>query len=166
MKDILNKKHFDTILNFSRKITKGCKADDLSQHVILKVLQLDKTKIRALIDRKELDYYLWRVVSMMYFSESSTFNREEYGTRDFNKRINTIDLNDLTNVLQEPTDEDCITIDEVLNKSDLNEIERLIIDYYLEYNGSYTTMGNRLGIDKQTVSIKVREIIDKCKKLK
>jgi len=36
----------------------------------------------------------------------------------------------------------------------------------MEYNGNYTTMGDRLGIDRVTVTIKVKEIIEKCKKLR
>ena len=163
MNNILTQKHFDTILKFSRKTTKGVKADDLSQHVIMKLLQLEPKKIQSLIDREELNFYLWRVVSMMYFSSCSTFNREEYGTRDINKRIQTINYDDLEYNLTDES-EDKVTIEDVIEKNNLNEIERLFIEYYLKYNGNYTTIGSRLGIDKQTVSIKIREIIEKCKK--
>lgn len=165
MNDILTRKHFDLILSFSRKITKGVRADDLSQHVILKLLQFDRQKIKGLLYRGELEVYLWQVVKLMYINDHSSFNREEYGTHHFNKRLKTIDLDDVEYSLTIDQPER-ITLDEVIDKSKLNEMELLMIEYYLKYNGNYTTIGARLGIDKQTVSIKVREIIEKCKQSK
>ncbi len=165
MNNILTQKHFNTILKFSRKVSKGNKADDLSQHVILKVLQFDQQKLKGLIQRGELEIYLWQVVKRMYFNDHSTFNREEYGTHHFNKRLKTVELDSLEYILQSEVDE-CITIDEVITKAGLNEIEELTLRYYMEYNGNYTTMGDRLGIDRVTVTIKVKEIIEKCKKLR
>jgi len=163
--NILTRKHFDTILKFSRKVTKGNKADDLSQHVILKVLQFDEQKLKGLIQRGELEIYLWQVVKRMYFNDHSTFNREEYGTHHFNKRLKTVDLDSLEYSLQSEEVER-ITIEEVIDKTNLTELEQLTLRYYLEYNGNYTTMADRLDIDRVTVTIKVKEIIEKCKKLK
>jgi len=163
--DILTQKHFETILKFSRKVTKGNKADDLSQHVILKVLQFDRQKLKGLIQRNELEIYLWQVVKRMYFNDHSTFNREEYGTHHFNKRLKTVDLDSLEFLLTEEQNER-ITIDEIITKSKLTELEELTLRYYIEYNGSYTIMADRLEIDRVTVTIKVKEIIEKCKKLK
>ena len=165
MKYILTDKHFNTILKFSRKVSKGIKADDLSQHVILKVLQFDKHKLKGLIQRGELEIYLWQVVKRMYFNDHSTFNREEYGTHHFNKRLKTVDLDSLEFLLTEEQNER-ITIDEVITKSKLTELEELTLRYYIEYNGSYTIMADRLEIDRVTVTIKVKEIIEKCKNLK
>lgn len=146
---------------FSRKITKGFNSDDLSQHVILKVLQLNKDKIQALIDRKELDYYLWRVVSMMYFSEHSTFNREEYGTRDFNKRINTVELTEL--IIAEDSEDDSVDFTSIIDKAELTDIERMYLNAYKDANCNYTTCSSNLDISTSTISKYVKKAIEKCK---
>ena len=197
MNNILTQKHFDFILALCRKYSKNTNPKDLSQHIILELLEQDQTKLKKLIDSGEFGKWIGSYVKNQLKLGGSTYNRLEkgcYGSdnwlkvcslsnwSDFNNHSDGKEFDDydreiyLYGDFTTPSEYMNKRIDysrlererlkEVIDKANLNEIERLIIDYYITYNGNYTTMGDRLGIDRVTVTIKVKEIIEKCKKLR
>jgi RNA polymerase sigma factor (sigma-70 family) len=157
----LTNEHYKMIKAFSRKITKGINSDDLSQHVILKLLQKDTQFINGLIDREEFKYFIWRFVQNMQFRSGSSYNREEHGTSNKDGRLNTIELTEL--IIAEDSEEDSVDFTSIIDKAELTDIERMYLNAYKDANCNYTTCSSNLDISTSTISKYVKQAINKCK---
>lgn len=162
----LTNKHFSLIKNFSRKVSKGINADDLSQHVILKLLKKDIQFINGLIFRDEFDRWIWRFIQGTFNKSNSNFNIEMYdcynkGTiykKPINIELGTID------VINEPAYVNPMTeLKSIINNSDLTDMDRKYLDLYISKGCNYVTCSRETGIHSQTISHHVRKAIDKCR---
>ena len=160
MVTVLTNEHYNTILNFSRKITNGKNPDDLSQHVILNVLQKDNDFIKGLIDRREMTVYLWNVVRREYLLSHSSYNRIEYETFNLDDRIEKVSLNGLEFASE---DDEQISVFEVISNARLTDIERMYLNAYKDSNCNFRQCSRDLDISEQTISKYVKQAINKCK---
>lgn len=162
MVTLLTNEHYKTIINFSRKITKGDKADDLSQHVILKILQKDTQFVNGLISRgNEFNLFIWRFISRMYIHSGSSFNRVERETSDIKQRKIKVSL-DNVDLIEESKDES-IDLKSIIKRAGLTDIERMYLNAYIDNGMSYQKCSIELDIHHQTISRHVNKAIDKCK---
>lgn len=162
MVTLLTNKHYKTIRNFSRKISKGVNSDDLSQHVILKLLQKDTQFINGLIRRDEFDMFIWRFVKRMFTHSGSSFNRVETETYDTNQRKINVCLDNVDIV--EEIEEDEIDLKCIIKRAGLTDIERMYLNSYIDSGMSYTKCSYDLDISRQTISKHVKKALEKCRK--
>lgn len=162
MVTLLTNKHYTTIRNFSRKISKGVNSDDLSQHVILKLLQKDTQFINGLIRRDEFDMFIWRFVKRMFTHSGSSFNRVETETYDTNQRKINVCLDNVD--IAEEIDEDEIDLRCIIKRAGLTDIERMYLNAYMDNNANYLQCSNVLDVHWTTISKYVKKAIEKCKK--
>ncbi len=190
MVTVLTNEHYTIIRNFSRKISKGVNSDDLSQHVILKLLQKSNRFIKHLIEENDFNRYVWQFIKLMHNQDHSTFNREEYGTHHRENVIKTIPIDSLNIVYDSGLFKDdecdlnnkfrssmsykgiCSTdtmgydkdfIKGVIKKAGLTDIERMYLNAYVESGLSYTKCSSDLDISRQAISKHVKKAIEKCK---
>lgn len=182
----LTSEHFELIRTFSRKISKGVNSDDLSQHVILKLLEKNQTFVNELIDKKEFKFYIWRVIERMFKRDHSTYNREEYGTHHYESRLKTVNLDKWITLNDNDWDgyefltrnrfftcdyfRDAKSLDvsefnvkDIIDKANLTDVERMYLNAYIESNCNYTTCSSNLDISTSTISKYVKRAIEKCK---
>ena len=162
MVTVLTNEHYTTINNFSRKISKGVNSDDLSQHVILKLLQKDTQFINGLISRgNEFNLFIWRFISRMYTHRGSSFNRIETETFDIKQRKITVSL-DFVDIADEQKEED-IDLMSIILKAELTDLERMYLNSYIDSGCSYKQCSRDLDIHQQTISKYVKQALKKCK---
>lgn len=191
MVTVLTNEHYTTINNFSRKISKGVNSDDLSQHVILKLLQKNNKFIAHLIKENDFNRYIWQFVKLMYRQDHSTFNREEYGTHHVENRPKFINLDglmfyhkvisdrddvDIGNLLQRinllkefdsvfslEENKDNIDLGLIIKNAQLTDKERMYLNSYIDSGCSYKQCSRDLDIHQQTISKYVKQALDKCR---
>lgn len=162
MVTVLTNEHYTTINNFSRKISKGVNSDDLSQHVILKLLQKDTQFINGLIGRgDEFNRFIWRFIKRMHTHSGSSFNRVETETSDVKQRKITISLDDID--LIDNQIEDKIDLGSIIKRAELKDTERMYLNAYIDNGMSYTKCSKELDIHPRTISKHVKKALEKCK---
>lgn len=162
MVTVLTNEHYTIIRNFSRKISKGVNSDDLSQHVILKLLQKDTQFINGLISRgDEFNRFIWVFIKRMYIHSGSSFNRVETETSDIKQRKITISLDDID--LIDNQVEDNIDLISIIKRAELKDTERMYLNAYIDSGMSYSRCSKELDIHPRTISKHVKKALDKCK---
>lgn len=174
----LTEEHYSLIRNFSRKVSKGRNSDDLSQHVILKLLQKDTQFINGLIDRgDEFKRFIWRFVGRMHTHDHSSYNREEYGTHHSEQRPNFIDVNALVgakrvdknmishfNCVYPIYGNSNVNLKDLIKSTELTDMERMYLNAYIDNGLSFERTSTFLDIHRTTISKHVKRAIEKCKK--
>jgi len=161
----LTNEHYKTIHRFSQKISNGVNADDLSQHVILSILQKDKQFINGLIERGEFNFFIWKFISNTFNRSNSKFNRELYNSFNVNEvycKPNNVDI-DLVRLEVEET-ETIQDLTELIAGAGLTDLERMYINAYKDNFCSYKECSRGLDIHPRTISKHVKRAIEKCKK--
>tara|TARA_R110002167_G_scaffold106599_6_gene273250 strand:+ start:7229 stop:7723 length:495 start_codon:yes stop_codon:yes gene_type:complete len=162
MVTLLTNKHYTTIRNFSRKISKGVNSDDLSQHVILKLLQKDTKFINGLIRRDEFDKFIWVFIKRMFIHSGSSFNRVETETVDPMQRKIKVSLDGFD--FPSDMEDDEIDLKYIIKRAGLTDIERMYLNAYMDNNANYLQCSNVLDVHWTTISKYVKKAINKCKK--
>jgi len=162
----LTNEHYNTIRNFSRKISKGVNADDLSQHVTLKLLESNLIPDELFNKPKALNVWLYRFINIEFKLCGSSFNKvmhDSYtkGSEVIDKDLTTLNIFD---DIKDPLDD--INLSDVISKANLKDIERMYLNSYLESGCNYVQCSKNLDIHPQTISKYVNKAIDKCRKLK
>ena len=166
MVTLLTNEHYNTIRNFSRKISKGVNADDLSQHVTLKLLESNLIPDELFNKPKALNVWLYRFINIEFKLCGSSFNKvmhDSYtkGSEVIDKDLTTLNIFD---DIKDPLDD--INLSDVISKANLKDIERMYLNSYLESGCNYVQCSKNLDIHPQTISKYVNKAIDKCRKLK
>jgi len=162
----LTNEHYNTIRNFSRKISKGVNADDLSQHVTLKLLESNLIPNELFNKPKALNVWLYRFINIEFKLCGSSFNKvmhDSYtkGSEVIDKDLTTLNIFD---DIKDPLDD--INLSDVISKANLKDIERMYLNSYLESGCNYVQCSKNLDIHPQTISKYVNKAINKCRKLK
>jgi len=166
MVTLLTNEHYNTIRNFSRKISKGVNADDLSQHVTLKLLESNLIPDELFNKPKALNVWLYRFINIEFKLCGSSFNKvmhDSYtkGSEVIDKDLTTLNVFD---DIKDPLDD--INLSDVISKANLKDIERMYLNSYLESGCNYVQCSKNLDIHPQTISKYVNKAINKCRKLK
>lgn len=160
MVTVLTNEHYNTILNFSRKITNGKNPGDLSQHVILNVLQKDNDFIKGLIDKRDINRYLWQLVKLEYIQGNSSYNRIEYETHGKENRVTKVDIDNFDIFID---DTEQMNVFDIISNARLTDIERMYLNAYKDSNCNFRQCSRDLDISEQTISKYVKQAIKKCK---
>ena len=164
MVTLLTNEHYNTIRNFSRKISKGVNADDLSQHVTLKLLESNLIPNELFNKPKALNVWLYRFINIEFKLCGSSFNKvmhDSYtkGSEVIDKDLTTLNIFD---DIKDPLDD--INLSDVISKANLKDIERMYLNSYLESGCNYVQCSKNLDIHPQTISKYVNKAINKCRK--
>ena len=169
MKSILTDEHYRMILSFSRHFSNELEYKDLSQHVILELLDQPKDKIQAIIDKGEFGKWIGSVIRGQFYLGGSTYNRETKGCYGSNNWIKTVSIDEtnLCNTLSysyiiEDSDKD-INLDNATKYAKLTDKERMYLTAYIESGCKYEQCSINLDICPQTISIHVKKALEKCK---
>jgi hypothetical protein len=166
MVTLLTDEHYTTIRNFSRKISKGVNADDLSQHVTLKLLESGLIPDELFNKPKALNVWLYRFINIEFKLCGSSFNKVMHDSYTKGSEVIDKDLTTL-NIFEDIKDPlDDINLSDVISKANLKDIERMYLNSYLESGCNYVQCSKNLDIHPQTISKYVNKAIDKCRKLK
>lgn len=123
--------------------------DDLRQEIYLYILEMPKDKLHHLYQSGELKRYLYRTAWIMFNARNGSFYKKY---RIENEIYIEGEEEDLQGMIQD-----------VINNSNLNEIERLWLDIYIELDCNKTWIESRTGISKSAVAKQINKIIRKCK---
>ena len=164
MVTLLTNEHYNTIRNFSRKISKGVNADDLSQHVTLKLLESNLIPDELFNKPKALNVWLYRFINIEFKLCGSSFNKAMHdsytkGSEVIDKDLTTLNIFD---DIKDPLDD--INLSDVISKANLKDIERMYLNSYLESGCNYVQCSKNLDIHPQTISKYVNKAINKCRK--
>lgn len=165
MSSLLNKNHFETILNFSRKISKGVNSDDLSQYVILKLLNEPNLINDDVASKpKALKVWLYRFINIEYSLCSSSFNRYFYNS--YSKGREVIDVEITDSVIKQTSNnilDNTIDVYGLVKSSGVTDIERMYLNAYIDSDYNYRRCSDNLDIDKTTIKKHVKKALKKCR---
>lgn len=160
----LTTEHFNLIRGISQIVSKGVNADDLSQHVIMKLLQKDTQFINGLISRgKEFNGFMWRFIGRMHMHSGSSYNVVETETYDPNQRKIKVGYDKFVEVGYVDVSDHKLDFYELISRIELTDLERMYLNAYIESGCSYTTCSSNLDIHYTTIRKYIRRIIEKCK---
>lgn len=120
--------------------------DDLTQELYLEVRATKLERLKELFNSGNLKRYVYRLAYLSYNG------REGYFYQTYRKQLEI-----------EPDEGKVITLKEVLESVELNEMERMWIKCYLEHNGNYSWIEKDTAITRQHSSKRIKEIAIKCK---
>tara|TARA_R110002051_G_scaffold294358_1_gene359626 strand:+ start:707 stop:1210 length:504 start_codon:yes stop_codon:yes gene_type:complete len=163
----LESKHFKDILNYSRKISKGVNADDLSQHVIYKLLNEPALITKDVISKpKAFSVWLYRFITIEFSMCYSSFNRHLHNS--YNKGREIIDL-EVSDCLFEDVGtqfDNSIDVINLVKTSGLTDIERMYLNAYIDSDYNYRRCSDNLDIHPSTIKRHVKRAFDKCKSIR
>ena len=141
-------------MNLCKRIARG-EAKDLFQETFTYLLELPQEKLQALHDKDELSPYIFRAITVMWFSSNSLFNRK-YNTRYDNHQ----EIYDAVHNTEPYNHESDKIIEKYLTviNSDVSWFEGaerkdfavFLFDEYLE-EGSARKLAESLGVNYQTI---------------
>ncbi len=164
MSSLLNNNHFETILNFSRKISKGVNSDDLSQHVIFKLLNEPNLLNEDVLGKpKALSVWLYRFITVEFSLCYSSFNRSHHSSYNKGREIIDVELSDCLFKDVGSQFDNSIDVYSLIKSSGLTNMERMYLNAYIDSGYSYSQCSNDLDICYSAVSKHVRRALDKCR---
>lgn len=123
--------------------------DDLRQEIYLYILEMPKERLKSLYQSGELKPYLYRTAWIMFNGRNGSFYKKY---RIENEIYIEGEEEDLQGMIRE-----------IINESNLDEIERLWLEVYLELDCNKTWIESRTGISRSAVAKQINKIIRKCK---
>jgi len=175
MSTVLSSEHFETILNFSRKISKGVNADDLSQHVIFRLLNEPDLLTKHLMTQpKALNVWLYKFISVEYSLSWSVFNRHFHNSYNKGREVIDLDIKDcgwidghkkIRCLSKDVGGEYDLSIDayNLVKTSGLTDIERMYLNAYIDSGYNYRRCSDNLDIHHSTIKRHVKRAFDKCR---
>ena len=164
MSVVLTNEHYTTIKNFSRKITKGVNADDLSQHVILRLLNESNLLNADLLSKpKALNVWLYNFINVEHSMSWSVFNR--YFHNSYNKGREIIDV-EVSDCLFKDVDshfDNTIDVYSLVKSSGLTDMERMYLNAYIDSGYNFKQCSENLDIHYSTISKHVKRALNKCR---
>ena len=159
-------KNYDLIKQIACTIAKKSLVDceELCHIVILSILEGDQEKIEELIKKKQLRYWLVRMMMNQYNSSSSPYHNTY---REPEKRHREAKEDILlwfdSNMEKKIKDEEKIDfINSSLSK--MSFFDKTVIEIYYQHDHSLTTMAKATGIGKTTLFQSIKETKNELKK--
>jgi len=164
MSTVLSSEHFETILNFSRKISKGVNADDLSQHVIFRLLNEPDLLTKHLMTQpKALNVWLYKFISVEYSLSWSVFNRHFHNSYNKGREITDVEVSDCLFDDVGSQFDHSIDVYNLVKTSGLTDIERMYLNAYIDSGYNYRRCSDNLDIHHSTIKRHVKRAFDKCR---
>ena len=163
----LESKHFETILNFSRKISKGVNSDDLSQHVIYKLLNEPTLITEDVISKpKAFSVWLYRFITIEFSLCYSSFNRKIHNSYKKGREFVDVEISDCLFKDVGSKYDHSIDVYNLIKTSGLTDVERMYLNAYIDSDYNYRRCSDNLDIDKTTIRKHIKRAFDKCKSLR
>ena len=165
MLDEYIKNNYLELKKMSSTITKGKKpgCEDLFQQTMVYLYETDKVKIETLIKKKQLRYWIARIMMNQYNSSSSKFH---YTWRKHQERVN--DAKNHIEEWQTSEDEkqlkelDFLQLEESIKK--LPFFDRFIISIYYKEEHSLNSLSEATGISRTTIYKAIRKARNEIKR--
>ena len=163
----LESKHFETILNFSRKISKGVNADDLSQHVIFRLLNEPNLLNEDVLSKpKALNVWLYKFINIEYSLCWSVFNRYFHNSYNKGREIVDVEVSDCLFDDVGSQFDHSVDVYNLVKTSGLTDIERMYLNAYIDSDYNYRRCSDNLDIHPSTIKRHVKRAFDKCKSIR
>ena len=158
--------NYTTIREMALTITRGHKIDseELSHEVIISLYSGDREKLTGLIERKQMRYWILRIMLNQYNSSSSPFHYQ-YRKPAERHRNATHDIKGWSedDLEAQKVKEDLHTfVEEEL--SQMPFFERTVIEVYYNHDHSLTSLSNATGINRSTLWTTIKRTRNAIKK--
>ena len=164
MSSKLTNEDFKTILNFSRKISKGVNADDLSQHVIYRLLNEPKLLNKDVLSKpKSLKSWLYEFIKIECLLSYSSFNRHLHNSYNKGREIVDIQISDCLLSDVGSQFDHSIDVYNLVKTSGLTDIERMYLNAYVDSDYNYRRCSDNLDIHPSTIKRHVKRALEKCR---
>lgn len=151
--------NYEVICEMARTITRGRQpdAEELTHEVIVALYDSDQQKIEGLIERRQMRYWIARIMLNQYNSSTSPFHykyrKPEARHRDAANEIEQWSTDDDT---WEERERVCTFVEKQLANQPY--FERMVFQVYVAHNHSLNTLAEATGISRTTLYKAIKKI--------